>query len=158
MFLKLDEIEKKYNELNKKICEINPSSQLDLHKSMMKEIKKLSPIVEKYQEYKSILDEINETREFFNDEDLKELAKNELENLNTKKDEILNDLKDMLSPKDPDDDRNVIIEIRAGAGGTEASLFASTLFKMYSMFAMNVTISSGLQINQWCDRSQLRPA
>ena len=136
MFLKLDEIEKKYNELNKKICEINPSSQLDLHKSMMKEIKKLSPIVEKYQEYKSILDEINETREFFNDEDLKELAKNELENLNTKKDEILNDLKDMLSPKDPDDDRNVIIEIRAGAGGTEASLFASTLFKMYSMFAM----------------------
>ena len=133
MFDKLDEIEKKYNELNQKIFDIDPKSEL--HSSTMKEIKNLFPIVDKYQEYKSVMDEISDTEQLLNDKELKKLAESEILSLKIKKDSILDELKKMLIPKDPDDDKNVIMEIRAGAGGSEASLFASSLFRMYSMYA-----------------------
>ena len=136
MFSKLDKIEERYDELNDSICKIDPVTQLDLYKSTSKELKDISEIVEKYREYKSNQKEIDEYKTFFSDPSLNESAKEEVHKLEEKNKIILDDLKTMLSPKDADDDKNVIIEIRAGTGGTEASLFASTLFKMYSMFAL----------------------
>ena len=133
MFDKLDEIEKKYNELNKQICEIDPRSEM--HSTSMKEIKNLFPIVDKYNDYKSVINEIAETEQLLSDKDLKKLAEQEILKLKDKKESILDELKQMLIPKDPDDDKNVIMEIRAGAGGSEACLFASSLFRMYSMYA-----------------------
>lgn len=136
MFSKLEEFEKRYIELNDSICKIDPTNQLELYKSISKELKDISEIVEKYRDYKSNREEISEYKTFLSDSSLCDSAKNEIRRLEQENEGILNDLEIMLSPKDPDDDKNVIIEIRAGTGGTEASLFASTLFKMYSMFAL----------------------
>lgn len=137
MFSKLEKAEKKYNDLNNQICNINISEQPDLYKSIMKEIKQLFPIIEKYREYKSVDNDLEEYKEMLNDCDLdfKLMAEEEINNLKNKKDDIIEELKILLLPRDPNDDKNVIIEIRGGAGGEEAALFASSLFRMYSMYA-----------------------
>lgn len=137
MFSKLEKAEKKYDDLNNQICNINISDQPDLYKSIMKEIKQLFPIIEKYREYKSIDNDLKEYSEMLNDcdSDFKLMAEEEINNLKDKKNNIIEELKILLLPKDPNDDKNVIIEIRGGAGGEEAALFASSLFRMYSMYA-----------------------
>ena len=101
----------------------------------MKEHAELTPIVEKYREYKKAKKTIEENEELLKDPELKELAEMEIEEAKEKLPKIEEELKILLIPKDPDDDKNIICEIRAGAGGEEAALFAGTLFRMYSMYA-----------------------
>lgn len=101
----------------------------------MKEHSELEPIVEKYREYKNATKQLDEAKEMLNDPELKELAEADMLDAKEKLPKIEEELKVLLIPKDPDDDKNVICEIRAGTGGDEAALFAGTLFRMYSMYA-----------------------
>ena len=101
----------------------------------MKEHAELEPIVEKYREYKKAEKQLEEAIEMLNDPELKELAEADMLDAKEKLPKVEEELKILLIPKDPDDDKNVICEIRAGTGGDEAALFAGTLFRMYSMYA-----------------------
>ena len=101
----------------------------------MKEHAEIEPIVEKYREYKKTQCQLQEAKEMLNDSDLKELAEADILDAKERLPKIEEELKVLLIPKDPDDDKNVICEIRAGTGGDEAALFAGTLFRMYSMYA-----------------------
>ena len=130
MFQKLEDVEKKYIDLTEKISDPEVISRQNEWKVMMKEHSELEPIVEKYREYK-----IEEAKEMMNDPELKELAETEMLEAKEKLPKIEEELKILLIPKDPDDDKNVICEIRGGAGGDEAALFAGTLYRMYSMYA-----------------------
>ncbi|BED92665.1 MAG: peptide chain release factor 1 [Candidatus Paraimprobicoccus trichonymphae] len=139
MFSKLDSLEKRLNELNSEL--INPEilSDQNLYKKLMKELKNLSPIVHKYREYKKELKNIEDSKKILNesnvDKELRQIAENEIENSKDKIEKISEDLKFLLLPKDQNDDRNVIIEIRGGAGGEEAALFSNVLYRMYTMYA-----------------------
>lgn len=101
----------------------------------MKEHSELEPIVQKYKEYKNTQKQLEDAKEMLNDPELKELAEADMLDAKEKLPKIEEELKVLLIPKDPDDDKNVICEIRAGTGGDEAALFAGTLFRMYSMYA-----------------------
>lgn len=101
----------------------------------MKEHSELEPIVQKYREYKNTQKQLEDAKEMLNDPELKELAEADILDAKEKLPKIEEELKVLLIPKDPDDDKNVICEIRAGTGGDEAALFAGTLFRMYSMYA-----------------------
>ncbi len=135
MFQKLEDVEKKYIDLTEKISDPEVISRQNEWKVMMKEHSELEPIVEKYREYKKVEKNLEEAKEMMNDPELKELAKTEMLEAKEKLPKIEEELKILLIPKDPDDDKNVICEIRGGAGGDEAALFAGTLYRMYSMYA-----------------------
>ncbi len=135
MFDKLDAVEKRYEELTEMIS--NPeviSNQAEWQKAM-KEHASLEEIVEKYREYKKTKQEMEDAKEMMEDKELKELAEADYYEAKEKLPKIEEELKILLIPKDPDDDKNIICEIRAGAGGEEAALFAGTLFRMYTMYA-----------------------
>ncbi len=137
MLKKLRAIESKYEELTGLL--INPevlANPAELQKYSREEAE-LKPLVEKIREYTKLLSDIESTEELLKegDEDLRELALAELNELREKKPELEEKLKLMLLPKDPRDEKNVILEIRAGTGGEEAALFASTLFRMYLKYA-----------------------
>ena len=134
MFQKLEDVEKKYEDLTVKIS--NPeviANQTDW-RNYMKEHAEIEPIVLKYREYKATKQRYEEAKEMMNDPELKELAEMEMLENKEKIPVLEEELKVLLIPKDPDDDKNVICEIRAGTGGDEAALFAGTLFRMYSMY------------------------
>ncbi|MGN1310737.1 MAG: peptide chain release factor 1 [Clostridia bacterium] len=135
MFQKLEAVEQRYEELNKKISDPDVIARQDEWKNLMKEHANLVDVVEKYREYKKAQSDLEEAKQMLNDKDLKELAEMEIEELREKIPQIEEELKILLIPKDPDDDKNIICEIRAGAGGEEAALFAGTLFRMYNMYA-----------------------
>lgn len=135
MFQKLEDVEKKYIDLTEKISDPEVISRQNEWKVMMKEHSELEPIVEKYREYKKVEKNLEEAKEMMNDPELKELAETEMLEAKEKLPKIKEELKILLIPKDPDDDKNVICEIRGGAGGDEAALFAGTLYRMYSMYA-----------------------
>lgn len=135
MFQKLEDVEKKYIDLTEKISDQEVISRQNEWKVMMKEHSELEPIVEKYREYKKVEKNLEEAKEMMNDPELKELAEAEMLEAKEKLPKIEEELKILLIPKDPDDDKNVICEIRGGAGGDEAALFAGTLYRMYSMYA-----------------------
>ena len=135
MFQKLEDVEKKYIDLTDKISDPEVISRQNEWKVMMKEHSELEPIVEKYREYKKVEKNLEEAKEMMNDPELKELAETEMLEAKEKLPKIEEELKILLIPKDPDDDKNVICEIRGGAGGDEAALFAGTLYRMYSMYA-----------------------
>ena len=138
MFDKLDDLVER---LNKVIEELNDPSIVNdqqRFKSLMKEQNDLTPIVEKYKEYKDTKQTIEDSLEMLeeeSDEEMRELAKEELSEAKNHLTELEDQLKILLLPKDPNDDKNVIVEIRAGAGGDEAALFAAELFRMYKSFA-----------------------
>ena len=134
MFDNLDAVEKNYEELTKKISDPEVISNQNEWRKMMKEQSDLEPIVQKYREYKNVQKELEEAKEMLNDKELKELAEEEMLAAKEKLPVLEEELKMLLIPKDPDDEKNVICEIRAGAGGDEAALFAGTLFRMYSMY------------------------
>ena len=134
MFDNLDAVEKNYEELTKKISDPEVISNQNEWRKMMKEQSDLEPIVQKYREYKNVQKELEEAKEMLNDKELKELAEEEMLAAKEKLPVLEEELKRLLIPKDPDDEKNVICEIRAGAGGDEAALFAGTLFRMYSMY------------------------
>lgn len=139
MFSRLESAEKRYEEINASLCDAEIISNQNEYKSLMKEYKNLTPIVEKYREYKKEENNLNEAKEILSesgsDKDLKEMAEVEIESAKEKIEKISEELKILLLPKDPNDERNVIIEIRGGAGGEEAALFAGALFRMYNMYA-----------------------
>ena len=120
MFDNLEEIEKKYVELTEKISDPEIISNQNEWRKMMKERSNIEPIVEKYREYKSVQKDFEESKEMLNDKELKDLAEEEMLKAKEKLPIIEEELKKLLIPKDPDDDKNVICEIRAGAGGEEA--------------------------------------
>lgn len=135
MFQKLEAVEQRYEELNKKIADPDVISRTSEWTSYMKEHAEIEDVVLKYKEYKKVQQELAEAQEMMKDPEMKELAEEEVEAAKEKIPQIEEELKILLIPKDPDDDKNIICEIRAGAGGDEAALFAGTLFRMYSMYA-----------------------
>ncbi len=141
MLGRLENIEKRYLEINSELCDQNVLSDQNRYRALMKELKNLTPIVEKYREYKKENQNLNEAKTILSDssadKELKEMAESEMESAKENLEKILEQLKVLLLPKDPNDDRNVIIEIRGGAGGEEAALFAGVLFRMYNMYAQN---------------------
>ncbi|MGN1271041.1 MAG: peptide chain release factor 1 [Clostridia bacterium] len=135
MFEKLEDVEKRFEEISKKISDPEVIARQNEWQKLMKEHAAMVDIVEKYREYKKVNENLEQAKEMLNDKELKELAEAEIEEIKAKLPKIEEELKILLIPKDPDDDKNIICEIRAGAGGEEAALFAGTLFRMYSMYA-----------------------
>ena len=137
MFQKLEDVEKRYEELTVKISDPEVIAKTNEWQKLMKEHADMTPIVEKYREYKKIAKDYEDASLMMKEEDkeIRELAEMEMLEAKEKLPAIEEELKMLLIPKDPDDDKNVICEIRAGAGGDEAALFAGTLFRMYSMYA-----------------------
>ena len=135
MFENLNDVEKRYEELTKLISNPDVISNQNTWRKYMKEHSDLEPIVMKYREYKKVESDLEAAKEMMNDKDLKDLAEEEMLKAKEKLPKLEEELKILLIPKDPDDDKNIICEIRAGAGGEEAALFAGTLFRMYSMYA-----------------------
>lgn len=140
MFEKLAFIEERYEQLSKQISDPDVIADQEKWRKLMKEHSDVTPIVEKYKEYKKCKDDIEGAQEILKEEtdpELKEMAQAEIEDAKERIEGIADELKILLLPKDPNDDKNVIIEIRGGAGGDEAALFAADLFRMYSMYAEN---------------------
>ena len=137
MFQKLDDVEKRYDELTGKISDPEVIARTNEWQKLMKEHSDMTPIVEKYREYKKVKANYEEALEMMKEEDkeIKDLAEAEMLESKEKLRVIEEELKILLIPKDPDDDKNAICEIRGGAGGEEAALFAGTLFRMYTMYA-----------------------
>ena len=135
MIERLEGVEKRYEELNKLISDPDVISNQNEWKKLMKEHSDIEDVVIKFREYKKVKENLEEAKQMLNDPELKELAAEEMEEAKEKLPKIEEELKILLIPKDPNDDKNVICEIRAGAGGEEAALFAGTLFRMYSMYA-----------------------
>jgi peptide chain release factor 1 len=137
MLDKLKTIEEKYEELTRLLMNPEVLSNPQQYQKHSKEQADLRPLVEKIGEYRKIISGLDEAREILagGDGDLRELAQAELEELERKKPVVEEELKLMLLPKDPRDDKSVILEIRAGTGGEEAGLFAANLFRMYSKYA-----------------------
>lgn len=139
MFDKLKAVEGRYEEIGELLTRPEVVSDNEQFKKLMKEHKELTPIVEKFREYSAAKAAEAEAREILNesglDKDFKALAEEELEEARKTMEETSEELKILLLPKDPNDDRNVIVEIRGGAGGEEAALFAGALYRMYSMYA-----------------------
>ncbi len=139
MFEKLKLTAHKYDEINQKLSDPTVINNNALYTQLMKEYKSLTPIVEKYNEYLKAKSDFEEAKELLDmgglDKDMKEMAQLEYEEQKEKIEVFTNELKILLLPKDPNDDKNVIIEIRGGAGGEEASLFANSLYRMYTMYA-----------------------
>ncbi len=139
MFDKLKAVENRYEEIGELLTRPEVVSDNEQFKKLMKEHKELTPIVEKFREYSAAKASEAEAKEILNesgiDKDFKALAEEELEEARKTMEAVSEELKILLLPKDPNDDRNVIVEIRGGAGGEEAALFAGVLYRMYSMYA-----------------------
>ena len=138
MFDKLEDILFRYDEVLKELSEPEVLNDASRYQKLMKEQSDLEPIVEKYREYKETKAGIEDSLAMLEeetDEEMRELAKEELNECKGKIDDIENELRILLLPKDPNDDKNVIVEIRAGAGGDEAALFAAEIYRMYVHYA-----------------------
>ena len=138
MFEKIEIFDKRYSELSQRLYEPSVAADPEKYQKTMKELKSIEEIVLTYREYKQAVksqDESIEILEESGDSDLKELAQLELDEAKQNIEELSEKLKILLLPKDPNDERNVIVEIRGGAGGEESALFSAVLFRMYSMYA-----------------------
>ncbi len=132
---KIKDIKERYEKLQNELSDQAVINDRERYRQLSEELKKLIPIYEKAVEYEKTLKSIEEAKELLEDDELKELAKEELKNSTEKLKKLEEELKIMLLPKDPNDEKNVILEIRAGTGGEEAALFAADLFRMYSRYA-----------------------
>ena len=135
MFEKLEAVEKRYDELTTQVADPAVIANTNEWRKLVKEHSSMEDVVLKYREYKKTLEAMEEAKEMMNDKELKELAEEEFYSSRERLEKIEEELKILLIPKDPNDDKSVICEIRGGAGGEEASLFAGTLFRMYAMYA-----------------------
>jgi peptide chain release factor 1 len=137
MLDKLNSVEANYEELTSLLASQSVQSDANEYRKHAKALAEIEPLVERYREYKSVAKELVQAQELLNssDEDMRELAREELRGLEKRRDALLADLKILLIPKDPNDEKSVMLEIRAGTGGEEAALFASELFRMYCKFA-----------------------
>ncbi len=141
MFQELENIKEKYDKLTASLSDSNLVNNPSKIREISKERAELEPVVQKYKVLKKVQKDIKGSRDILNDSqadpELKELAEEELRKLERQEEKITEELKILLLPRDPNDEKNVILEIRAGAGGDEASLFAQDLFRMYLRFAEN---------------------
>ena len=137
MFDRLHTIDTRYEELTALVSDASVQADPNEYRTHAKALAEIQPIVDKFREYKTVVAEIAETRELSegNDADMRELAEHELTILETRRDDLLAEIKVLMVPKDPNDEKNVVLEIRAGTGGDEAGLFAGDLFRMYTRFA-----------------------
>jgi peptide chain release factor 1 len=138
MFDKLEDLIVRYEEVMGELQEPDVANDTERFRSLMKEQSELTPIVEAYKEYKQCKQNVEDSLlllEEESDEEMRELAKEELADSRTRIEELEKELKILLLPKDPNDDKNVIVEIRAGAGGDEAALFAAEIYRMYVHYA-----------------------
>ena len=137
MFEKLLEIENRFEELSDRLQQPDVVSNQENYTRLMKEYKRLTPIVETFRNLKKAQKDEEDAKELLEsgDRELKELAEEELKTAKEENQRLSEELKILLLPTDPNDDRNVIVEIRGGAGGEEAALFAGSLYRMYSMYA-----------------------
>ena len=134
---KLELINERFEEVRTKILDPSIINDMDRYVKLNKEYKDLLQIVEVYKEYKNVLGNIAASKQILDsneDSELKEMAKMELDELNPRKEELDEEIKVLLIPKDPEDDRNVLLELRGGTGGDEASIFAGDLYRMYTRF------------------------
>lgn len=139
MFEKLKALSEKYDKINEQLMDSEVISDQELYKNLMKEYKNITPIIEKYKEYLKAQTAFDEAVELLDaggmDKDFKEMVQAQYDESKESMAKTTEELKILLLPKDPNDDKNVIIEIRGGAGGEEASLFANSLYRMYTMYA-----------------------
>lgn len=147
MIEKLEEIKDRFDEVAQLIVQPDAMSDMKKYSQLSKEYKDLDKIVKKYEVYKDVLSNITNAKEVIKnekDEEFRDMAKMELDELEPQKEELEEDLKQMLIPKDPNDDKDAILEIRAGTGGDEAAIFAGDLFRMYQRFCekrgLNLTV------------------
>jgi len=139
MLDKLQQVEERFEHVNELICDPDIVSDMEKYRELMQEVKRLTPIVEKFREYKTAERNFEEAKSILDDseadKEFRDMAQLEYEESREAMETTTQELKVLLLPRDPNDDKNVIVEIRGGAGGEEASLFANTLFRMYSMYA-----------------------
>jgi peptide chain release factor 1 len=139
MFKKLDFILEKYEELSMTVSDPEVIANQSLWQQKIKELGEMEPVVTKYKEYKRVQEDLAATEEMLNelgsDDEMREMAKEELAELKEKSEKLTEELKIALLPKDPNDDKNVILEVRAGTGGEEAALFGADLLRMYTRYA-----------------------
>ena len=128
----------KYNQLQTELISEDVLRNINKTREISKEIADLEEVVTEYKKYKKVLESIIDTKEMLNDDELKEIAKDELKSLEEEKENIEKNLEILLIPKDPNDSKNVIMEIRGAAGGDEANIFAGDLFRMYSRYAERI--------------------
>lgn len=147
MIDKLEAIKARFDEVSQLIVQPETMSDMKVYAKLNKEYKDLDKIVKKYFEYKNLLDGIKESKEVLaneKDPEFREMAKMELEELQNKQPDLETEIKELLIPKDPNDSKDVIVEIRAGAGGDEAALFAGDLYRMYQRYAETMGWSASL--------------
>ena len=137
MLDKLEDINKRFIEVSKLIVDPEIISDMKQYIQLNKEYKDLEPIIEVYKTYKNILSNIESSKEMLKDDEMKDMAKQEIEDLSNEKEILEENIKVLLIPKDPADSKNAVVEIRAGAGGDEASIFAGDLYRMYINFSSN---------------------
>lgn len=138
MFEKLNEVESRYEQVNQALMEPGVADNQGKYRKLMKELSELEKVVSVFRSYKKVRSDIQGNKEILeaeNDEDLRALAKEELSSLHEQEESLEAELKILLLPKDPNDEKDIILEIRAGAGGDEASLFAYELFRAYGHYA-----------------------
>lgn len=139
MFDKLEQVERRFEEVSELVCKSEVIADMEQYTKLMRELKQLTPVVEKFREYKKAKATYEESKEMLQDGSLDsefaQMVKEEFEQSKEDMERISEELKILLLPRDPNDDRNVIIEIRGGAGGEESALFAGVLYRMYNMYA-----------------------
>ena len=139
MLEKIGRAQARYDEINIKLSDPNVITDNKLYTELMREYKNLTPLVEKYKQYRKAMNDFEDAKSTLetagDDADFRKMVQDEMITSKELADQCLNELKILLLPHDPDDDKSVIVEIRAGAGGEEAALFANSMFRMYSMYA-----------------------
>ena len=135
MFDRLAQMEARYDSLSRDMSDPDLVNDQKKFQAIAKEHRDMEPIVEKYRQYRKIAEGIAEAKAMLADPDLKEMAEEELATLEPQLEPIEDELKIMLLPKDPNDDKNIVIELRAGTGGDEAALFVAEMFRVYLRFA-----------------------
>jgi peptide chain release factor 1 len=135
MLDKLRAVEARYDQLMAEMADPAVQAETAKFRAHSKALAEMQPLVDTFREYKAVVEQVASTQELLKDPDMRELAQDELQSLEAKRDRLLNDIKLLLIPKDPNDAKNVMLEIRAGTGGDEAALFAADLFRMYSRYA-----------------------
>ena len=146
MFDKINEIEDRYSLLESELSRPEIFKDQKTYQKYTKEHSQLAPIINIYREYNTVYEEIEDNRSLLNDSDpeMRKLAKEEMESLESRKEELENKLKILLLPKDPNDEKNIILEIRAGTGGDEAALFVADLLRSYLKYAEMKKLAASL--------------
>ena len=137
---KLEEIKLRFNDVATQIVDPAVIADMNRYIKLNKDYKELEEVVKVYEQYKNVLDNIKSSKEILQtekDEEFREMAKAELEELIERREQLEEEVKVLLLPKDPEDSKNAVVEIRAGTGGDEASIFAGDLYRMYTKFCEN---------------------